>query len=248
MKICEVKMKDYFELRGVDASDYPPSMPGYIRPYLPPKNNKVIDIGCGYGQVLRYLKNQGFENLLGIDINSNALESLHKCGIPYYNNSNDLLFENRPAIMDGAHLIIMQHVLEHLPKGAIIKTLENIRRSLCDDGFLLVSVPNAQSHTGCYWAYEDFTHNCLFTAGSLLFVLKAAGFGDVQIIDADCTYGISKCKKTLKLILLYFYKRQLRFWNKVTSSSFHRPSPQVFSYEVKAIAAKNELSKLRPEY
>jgi len=232
-------MKDYFELRGVDESMYPPSMAGYINPYLPNKENKIVDIGCGYGQVLRHLKNQGYNNLLGVDINDNALESIHKDGIPTYNNSNDMLFENSPKAMDGAYLIIMQHVLEHLPKDKIIQTLKNIRHSLHDNGLLLVTVPNAQSHTGCYWAYEDFTHNLIFTAGSLLFVLKAARYCNVQIIDADCTEGLSAYKRIQKKALLYLYKQQFKFWNNVTSSSFHQPSPQVFSYEIKTIATKN---------
>ncbi len=56
-------------------------------------------------------------------------------------------------------------------------------------------MPNAQSHTGCYWAYEDFTHNTLFTAGSLLYVLKMAGFAHIEIIDKDALVGVKGGKK-----------------------------------------------------
>lgn len=68
---------------------------------------------------------------------------------------------------------------------------------LADNGIIFISVPNAQSHTGCYWAYEDFTHSYLFTAGSLEYVLRAAGFSNVHIVDADCTTGCSLKRKIL---------------------------------------------------
>lgn len=58
---------------------------------------------------------------------------------------------------------------------------------LTDKGQVFIRVPNAQSNIGCYWAYEDFTHNLLFTAGSLLFVLCSAGFENIKLIDQ---YGL----------------------------------------------------------
>ena len=101
---------------------------------------------------------------------------------------------------------------------------------------LLIMVPNAQSNTGCYWAYEDFTHTTLFTAGSLYFVLKAAGFDTVQFLDPDGLVGSRPGFKQPRAFFLFIYKMNIRFWNLVTASSFHQPSPQIFSYELKALA------------
>ena len=61
-------------------------------------------------------------------------------------------------------VIIMSHVLEHFPKDNIIPTLKKAYNILNPNGKLIVSVPNAQSNTGSYWAYEDFTHSTLFTS------------------------------------------------------------------------------------
>lgn len=232
-------MDNYFKLRGVDESNYPPYMPRYLLKYLPSRDQKVVDIGCGFGQTLLYLKNNGYNNILGIDINQYSLSRLDQNDIKSYNNNEDLYFDQySQSQTSAANLIIMQHVLEHLEKDKIIHTLKNVRNMLTSDGALFVSVPNAQSHTGCYWAYEDFTHNCLFTAGSLLYVLRAAGFSKVHIVDPDCTAGCSIRRKIFIKFLLAIYKMNYTFWNKVTNSSFHRPSPQVFSYEIKAIAYK----------
>lgn len=131
----------------------------------------------------------------------------------------------------------MTHVLEHIKKDDIIDTLSLIKGKLLKKGSLIfISVPNAQSNTGCYWAYEDFTHTTLFTAGSLLYALRSAGFSKIEIIDP---YGIEKFNsivRVLKFILLQVYILNKEFWNKVTSSSYHKQSPKVFSFEIKAVA------------
>ncbi len=131
----------------------------------------------------------------------------------------------------------MSHVLEHLEKSTIIRTLQSIKQYLLKpEASLVVMVPNAQSNIGCYWAYEDFTHNTIFTAGSLCFVLKSAGFESIEFLDPDGLEASGPIVKWLKRFLLFAYKANSNFWNRVTSSSFHRPSPQIFTYELKALA------------
>ncbi len=172
----------------------------------------------------------------GADINTAAIESLNARQITVHNLALDADFYKRNS---GKYdFIIMSHVLEHIPKSEIIELLILVRTLLVPGGSLIVMVPNAQSNTGCYWAYEDFTHHLLFTSGSLYYVLKAADFSEISFLDVDClseTFGV---KKLLKKVLLSLYKLNHNFWNKVTSSHLHKPSPQIFSYELKAIAKK----------
>lgn len=68
-------------------------------------------------------------------------------------------------------------------------------------------VPNAQSNTNCYWAYEDFTHNYLFTAGSFLFVLREAGFTNIEFVDIDGMSGQKEFKVILKKYFLQYTNR-----------------------------------------
>jgi hypothetical protein len=68
-------------------------------------------------------------------------------------------------------------------------------------------------------------------------VLKAAGFENIKFIDPDCTEGLSLAKKIVRKLLLALYKINKQFWNRATSSSFHRPSLQVFSFELKVLAS-----------
>jgi hypothetical protein len=131
----------------------------------------------------------------------------------------------------------MSHVLEHLPKNEIIPTLSRLRaRLMTPQSKLFIAVPNAQSNTGAYWAYEDFTHSTLFTAGSLLFVLKSAGFRNVRFLNPDGTAGCGILNRNAKKILLKLYEMNLQFWNSVTSSYYHAPSPRIYTYDLQVIA------------
>lgn len=228
--------KDYFELRNISkeayATYYPPA---YLLDILTDSAARILDFGCGYGQLILTLRKIGFKNIEGADINSVVIQYLGGLNIDVHDLANDREFYDSH---EGSYdFVIMSHVLEHFPKNEIIEQLKRIRKLIKAGGALIVMVPNAQSNTGCYWAYEDFTHELLFTAGSLQYVLKSAGFSNISFIDPDCTAGIkSKVLRVVRRFFLILYRQNTIFWNRVTGSAYHAPSPQIFSYEIKALA------------
>lgn len=210
-------------------------MPRYLVKVLPEnKNIKILDIGCGSGLNLKVLKEAGFNNLLGIDIDDDTISFCKAKNLPVEKiDFINFIEKNR----DKFDLIIMSHVLEHFEKNKIIETLKIIKEKLLSEkGEILIMVPNAQSNTGAYWAYEDFTHHTLFTAGSLYYVLRAAGFTKIEFLDPDGLDSSVGFKRLIRYLLLKLYKRNIWFWNKVTNSGFHITSPQIFTYELKVIA------------
>lgn len=227
--------ENYFSSRNINFDFYKnqPLSP-YILKIIKSENPKnILDFGCGYGQTLSEISKIGEYKLIGYDIEPDAITHAKNSGL-------DIIDGNLTRLTDikwKFDLIIMSHVLEHMPKSEIISTLNHIKNLLSKNGKLLVVVPNAQSNTGCYWAYEDFTHHTLFTAGSLLYVLRQAGFSNIELIDKDCLLGINIIKRLLRKSGLAIYKAKIKFWNKVTASSFHQPSPVVFSYEIKMLAS-----------
>jgi cyclopropane fatty-acyl-phospholipid synthase-like methyltransferase len=213
------------------------SLPFYITVLLPTeKTARILDIGCGLGDTLTALLKEGYVDVSGVDISIEAVDCCNSRGLKVAKVSGieDVVIEDGGRRFD---FIIMSHVLEHIKKDNIIKNLHYIKENLLSsEGGLYIQVPNAQSSTGCYWAYEDFTHHTLFTAGSLEFVLRSAGFTNIQFVNQDCTEGMGFLRGTLRRALLRLYVMKTDFWNWVTSSSFHRPSPRIYSYEIKAIA------------
>lgn len=226
----------YFDLRSVSPEDFQTyTVPLFLKANLP-KEATILDFGCGYGQLLIGLRKEGYSQLVGLDILDKQIALCRQQGFQVFESIEDLIAQGLKF-----DRIVMSHVLEHIEKPAIISTLVRIRTELLSPkGKLILIVPNAMSNTGCYWMYEDWTHHVLFTPGSLIYVLKAAGFTQIDFIDPDCTAYSSPINRFIKKGFLTLYRLNHMFWNKITNSAYHRPSPQIFSFELKAAAYSNE--------
>jgi SAM-dependent methyltransferase len=234
--------KSYFSLRGDDASDREAfTLPAYMSKYFTDPNVRVLDLGCGNGRFLRALIDRGIKNVKGIDISEDAVAACNEAGLPAEKVADLHLFAEREK--GSFEIVLMLHVLEHIEKEGIIPTLRLVRQLIAPGGMLLIAVPNAQSPTGCYWAFEDFTHTTIFTAGSLLYVLKAAGFCSIELVDPHCLEGLPRWKRFVKKPLIVLYAGARNIVNSVTGSSFHDPSPRIWSFEVKMLARVEDAGK-----
>lgn len=233
----EVQLKAYFKNRGIDTSYYQSfQLPAYLVAELPKsKEARILDIGCGFGQMLIRIRERGYTQLKGIDIGHESVDFCQSIGLDVEQiESIEAYAQQNQGRFD---LILMSHVLEHIPKEQTIDTVKAIRSLLAPGGSFIVMVPNAQSNTGVYWMYEDFTHHLLFTAGSLKYVLMSAGFERIDFLDPKCLAGLSPFQQWRRKFLLRLYEIRLNFWNRVTASSFHKPSPRIYSFELKAKAS-----------
>lgn len=204
------KEPTYFEARQVA----PPRLDDcrlekYIVDILPEKkDSRILEIGCGYGQKLKALKDMGFSEVRGIDVDGGAVRYCQQNGLAVIQDDVNKYCERTDEKYD---IIIMSHVLEHIQKEEIIPTLSNIKNRLVEKGSFLLMVPNAQSNTGCYWAYEDFTHSTLFTSGSVFYTLRMAGFSVVEFIDVDGLGESVGLIWIIKKFLLWLYRRNRWF-------------------------------------
>ena len=231
------KIDQYFKNRTVSEDTYGSyKIPRYLVPYIPKnKDAKILDIGCGMGQFLGVLKAESYTNLKGIDINNEALASCRKKGL----NVTQITDTRDYKVPENEKydFIIMSHVLEHIEKDIIIDTLIHIRQNLlAQGGSFALMVPNGQSFTGTYWRYEDFTHHLVFTSGTCLYVLKAAGFESIEFMDADGTSQMSFWKRPIIKFFLGIYKMREDFWGFILQTSYHKPSPRIYSFELKVLS------------
>lgn len=101
------------------------------------KDGFIMDIGCGNGGLLKYLKEQGFTNLMGIDPSADSVNSLQEYGIRAAIGS---VYHQTDADIPKARAVILTMVLEHLLEPD--KALENIKKQYLDkEGFVLASWP-----------------------------------------------------------------------------------------------------------
>jgi SAM-dependent methyltransferase len=210
-------------------------IPKYMHDLLPSdKKAKIIDVGCGYGGHMKALKSLGYASVFGVEPSEIAAQFGQSAGLNIYCG---VLGGELPVGFAPADFVYMLHVLEHIEKDSVIDILAHVRlKILRPGGRLFVAVPNAQSVTNAYWRYEDWTHHTLFTAGSLLYVLRSAGFRDVVIHDPMCLHGVRLRYKIIKYALFKMYSAIYKLKCIAMSAPTHAASPNVFSFEVKALA------------
>jgi 2-polyprenyl-3-methyl-5-hydroxy-6-metoxy-1,4-benzoquinol methylase len=141
------------------------------------KASHILEIGPGFGEFLDFLVNDhGCEQVTAIDYSRQVVEHCERLGnvtAILVTDSEKFLVENKAKY----ELVVMLHVLEHIPKSQVIPLLTAIRTALTPTGRLLIEVPNmANPLTGVYMRYSDFTHESGYTDVSLQEVLRAAGF------------------------------------------------------------------------
>lgn len=230
-------MSDYYKARGLPLSNKVSLYtPRYVIPFLPKEKDAfILDIGCGQGSFVGDCMRFNRINTKGIDLSKEVVAYCQNNGLPVEHiESLEDFMENEKNKYD---FIYMSHVLEHIKKEDIISTLYNIRTKLLNkNGKIFIIVPNAQSSTYSYWAYEDFTHNTLFTTGSLKYVLSASGFNNIELVDLDGFAEVSKKKLIFMKPLLKLYKLLKKFEMFITQSFYHASSPISYCWEIKAVA------------
>jgi 2-polyprenyl-3-methyl-5-hydroxy-6-metoxy-1,4-benzoquinol methylase len=139
----------------------------------------ILDLGCGTGHFLYYLKKMGYANFTGIDLSSDNIE--------YCKNNITLDVELADAFeylvrKKGIYSTISANaLLEHIPKEKVILFLKLIYNALRSGGVLLLTIPNMSNPFSIQMRYRDFTHECGFTEKSIYQVLYIAGFRDILI-------------------------------------------------------------------
>lgn len=229
----------YYDARNMGGLQHQFHTPRYVIPYLPKnKDAFILDIGCGVGNFVGdCVVTHGRINVKGIDISDDAVNYARSINLPVEKIESIASFAKASA--EKYDFILMSHVLEHLDKKTIVDTLRIIKDELLqDDGVLFIAVPNAQSSTHAYWAYEDFTHTLLFTTGSLMYVMKSSGFQHYEFVDLDAFIGETAWNACFRRILLSAYKAMKLFERYITRSYYHQQSPISFAYELKLVGYK----------
>jgi len=149
---------------------------------LLPRNRDaaILDIGCGPGHFLFWLKGLGYENIHGVDLTRSAVEHCHAHGLQNVECISGLqpFLEPRPSSFD---LVTMNDVIEHFPRDQVIPTLSLVKSCLRKDGRIIIKTLNMANPGGRYLRYADFTHWLGFTETSLRQVLIAAGFSNASV-------------------------------------------------------------------
>ncbi len=169
------------------------------------KKAEVLDLGCGSGELLMWLKFLGFNNVSGVDQDERLIEEAEKLDGKVYKGDIKSFLNGKSQKFD---CIIARDVLEHFTKDEIFEILDLIYGALRQDGVLIIQTPNAESPFGARYRYYDFTHCIGFTSSSLRHVLGATGFKNITFKEAEpAPHGlISFCRFVLWKIIALLWR------------------------------------------
>lgn len=167
------------------------------------KNDRVLDIACGYGQGTKTISTFA-KSAIGIDYNKKYISFAKKnneMGNVNYILGSDNVLDKYPAYFDK---IISLHTLEHVPNDK--KFLINLHKSLKKDGRLILEVPRLMEIPLGEPLYPF--HEREYKVKSLGMLLRKTGFNILEAFGGD-RGQYTDISKAREVIVFYCKKVQL---------------------------------------
>lgn len=167
-----------------------PDERGRVIGWLVGSGKRILDVGCGYGLAMSYLRSLG-NDAVGLEIAPGFIEICRQLGMKVY--EVDVENDPLPGGLGVFDVVLCMEVLEHLMDPLIVLQ-EKIRPLLKPGGYLIVTVPNGAYvkdrlallfgktptfgsgvHLLPYRPY-NLDHKTIFTISGLVETLKMAAF------------------------------------------------------------------------
>src|SRR5437870_2121439 len=142
------------------------------------KASPMLDLGCGCGEYLFFLRSMGYKNVFGVDLCDGELEDARRIGLT--NLTCASIFDYLEDKKESFEVVSAFNVFEHFRKEEILRLLELILKALQPGGKLLAVTPNGLSPFSGTTRYWDFSHETSFTPACWRQIARITGFSDVQ--------------------------------------------------------------------
>jgi len=147
--------------------------------HLANSKKKVVDIGCGRGELLTVLKESHIYTI-GVDNNPSSIASLQERGFEAYCEDLSRFLKRTPDASIAA--ITMLHVVEHLPFDVLLSTFQEVFRVLEPGGIFIAETPNSLNlSVGSSTFWIDPTHQRPVHPEVLRFLSIHCGFHQSNI-------------------------------------------------------------------
>jgi SAM-dependent methyltransferase len=149
---------------------------GIGRPDMP-----VLDVGCGRGEWLEVLREQGLE-CRGVDANRGMLARCLERNLPA--TEGDALSYLRALEPESLGAVTGFHIIEHLPFTVLMDLFDQTTRVLKPGGVAIFETPNpANVLVGSERFYFDPTHRNPLPSPLMRFVAEERGLCRVQVLE-----------------------------------------------------------------
>jgi 2-polyprenyl-3-methyl-5-hydroxy-6-metoxy-1,4-benzoquinol methylase len=145
----------------------------------PNGSGRIIDIGCGRGEMLEVLIEAGYD-VVGVDLNSDMIETCRSKGLPVVQDDGIHFLEQVED--DSLRGIFCAQVVEHMLSSEVERLMQLAQRKLLTSGVLIVETINPRSlfALGNHF-FADTSHVKPVHPETLRFICEQVGFSSVQV-------------------------------------------------------------------
>jgi O-antigen chain-terminating methyltransferase len=153
----------------------------HIKSLVVTDDTPIADLGCGRGEWLELLKEEGYR-ALGIDNNQVLLDRCRARGLEVIESDALQYLRGRPD--NSLSAITGFHIIEHLQIDVLMSLLDEIVRVLHPGGVVIFETPNPENVlVGSNYFYFDPTHRNPLPSLLMKFLLEARGLHRIEVMN-----------------------------------------------------------------
>ena len=209
-----------------------------LQPFLErlSEQSRILELGCGQGQVLNFLNKQGFSSVEGVDTSKEqVMAAKHQYGLQVYHSD---VFDFFQASHHAYDLVLAIDFVEHFTQQELIQLLYSIKEILDEGGHLILKTPNGQGIFAGQIIYGDLTHMTILTPQSLRQILRFIGFEIVSMKES--IFPTKGLKRKIRYMLWNLLKIGLNIMRRISSGK----SQAIWTENFVCIAKKSKLKAL----
>jgi 2-polyprenyl-3-methyl-5-hydroxy-6-metoxy-1,4-benzoquinol methylase len=140
----------------------------------------ILDIGCGRGEWLEVLAEEGFE-ARGVELNLAMIEQCRERKLDVVSGDAVTYLQGLPD--NSLSAVTGFHFIEHVPFETLIKLLDETVRVVKPGGMVIFETPNPENVlVGSQYFYFDPTHRNPLPASVVQFLLESRGLARVEVM------------------------------------------------------------------
>lgn len=159
-----------------------------------------LDLPCGYGNFLYFLRLRGYQNIIGYDLDPNQVQLARLLDLPAHEGDAFIVLSDEAKQYD---CITSLDFIEHISPDEALRFLHLCWTRLKLGGVLILRTPCADGPFGAHDRYNDLTHRWAMTSNVLSTVLRMLNFERIDILDERPQSYNSTLVNTLRRLAFY---------------------------------------------